>query len=84
MAFVAGWYLSPTHAGARELVQEAKRIHNLPLARCYLVEIQPLTNDVDERAPINKLPRQVRAYAFAVHSLDRDSVVNLDNIRASH
>lgn len=36
VSFVSGWYLSPVQAGARELVQEAKRVHGLPLARCYL------------------------------------------------
>jgi hypothetical protein len=61
-AFLGGWYLSPVHAGVRELVQETQRVHNLPLERCYLVEVQRLTGNEEEQRALGMAPRQVRVW----------------------
>jgi hypothetical protein len=45
LAFFGFSKLGPAQASARELVEEAQRVHNLPLARCYLVEIQRVAAD---------------------------------------
>ncbi|HZZ78010.1 MAG TPA: redoxin domain-containing protein [Gemmataceae bacterium] len=57
LAFFGGRYLGPTSVSARELVAEVKRVHNQPLARCYLVEMkrQPESDE-------GKSARQVRLW----------------------
>jgi hypothetical protein len=62
LAFFSGWHLSPVQAGVKELVEEVKRVHNLPLARCYLVEIQRIVDVDDDRAPVGKPARQVQVW----------------------
>jgi hypothetical protein len=62
LAFFSGWHLNPVQAGVRELVEEVKRVHNLPLARCYLVEIQRIVDADEDRAPVGKPARQVRVW----------------------
>ncbi len=62
LAFFGGWYLGPTQVSAKELVAEVKRVHNQPLSRCYLVEMQRVAGDDDDLAPIGKVARQVRIW----------------------
>lgn len=63
-AFLGGRYVGPAQAGARELVQEAQRVHGLALERCYLVEMHPLAAD---EATGGKPPRQVRVWTAGNH-----------------
>ena len=60
LAFLGGLHFSPLPASAMELVQEVKRVHNLPLERCYVVEINRLA--LDRRFPLDREPRQVRIW----------------------
>jgi peroxiredoxin len=61
LAFLGGWHFSPVPASAMGLVQEVKRVHNLPLERCYVVETERL-GERDVRAPFERIPRQVRIW----------------------
>jgi hypothetical protein len=49
-------YIKPSPAGAATLILASKRVHELPLDRCYLVEVQPVHD-----APTSKVlaPRRV-------------------------
>jgi len=62
LAFFGGWHLNPVQASPRELLEEAKRVHNQPLSRCYLVEIHRMVEDEEDRAPLGKAARQVRVW----------------------
>jgi hypothetical protein len=59
LAFLGGMYLGPVHASAKELVQEARRVHDQSLERCYAVEIQLLSNDDIQST---KIPKQVQVW----------------------
>jgi Redoxin len=59
LAFLGGWHFGPIQASAMELVREVKRVHNLPLERCYVVEIERVANDGTWTA-FQKISRQVR------------------------
>jgi hypothetical protein len=49
-------YLRPSSAGAATLVLASKHVHELPLDRCYLVQVQPVPDDQTSKAPA---PRRV-------------------------
>jgi hypothetical protein len=49
-------YLRPSSAGAATLVLASKHVHELPLDRCYLVEVQPMNDDQTSTTPV---PRRV-------------------------
>lgn len=61
LAFLGGWHFGPVQASATELVQEVKRVHNLPLERCYVVEFERVAHD-DARTPLEMAPGQVRVW----------------------
>ncbi len=61
LAFLGGWYHGPTPASAMELVREAKRVHNLPLERGYVVDIERVVSD-DAQTSLEKVPREVRVW----------------------
>lgn len=61
LAFLGGWRLGPKPASAMELVQEVKRVHNLPLERCYVVEFERVANDA-ARTPLEMARGQVRVW----------------------
>ena len=61
LAFLGGWHYGPIQASAMELVQEVKRVHSLPLERCYVVVSQRVGND-DGRPALERFPREVRVW----------------------
>jgi thiol-disulfide isomerase/thioredoxin len=61
LAFLGGWRMGPKQASAMDLVQEVKRVHNLPLERCYVVEFERVAHD-DGRTPIEMARGQVRVW----------------------
>lgn len=61
LAFLGGWHFGPIQASAMELVQEVKRVHNLPLERCYVVEFERVAGD-DARTPLEMARGQVRVW----------------------
>ncbi len=61
LAFLGGWYHGPMRASAMELVQEAKRVHDLPLERGYVVDIERVVKD-DAQTSLEKVPREVRVW----------------------
>jgi peroxiredoxin len=61
LAFLGGWHFSPIQASPMQLVQEVKRVHNLPLERCYVVEVERIGSD-GSRTPFERIPRQVRVW----------------------
>ena len=61
LAFLGGWHFSPIQASPMELVQEVKRVHNLPLERCYVVEIERVGSD-ESRMLFERIPHQVRVW----------------------
>ncbi len=62
LAFFSGWYFNPVQAGPRELVEEVRRVHNQPLARCYLVEVPRTALDDEDRPPAGVAARQARVW----------------------
>lgn len=62
LAFLGGRHLGPVPASAEALVHQARAAHQLPLDRCYLVEVQrdaPLPGEVVPSAPP---PRVIRLW----------------------
>src|SRR5205807_1255747 len=40
LAFIFGSHTSPVQASAEALVRDAMRVHQIPMDRCYLVEVK--------------------------------------------
>src|SRR5262249_33979338 len=51
----------PRPAAARDLLREARRVHNLPLERCYVVESQRAVGE-DGRPLLGRVPAEVRVW----------------------
>jgi hypothetical protein len=50
LAFLVGQHAGPIQASPRQLIEEAQKTYQLPLDRCYLIEIgkdSPLLNEID-------------------------------------
>jgi hypothetical protein len=60
-AFLSGLYLGPVQASSRELVRHTRRVHQLPLERCYAVEIRR-TASQEGRPLLGKTPPLVRVW----------------------
>jgi hypothetical protein len=61
LAFVGGLRVGPVQANPETLVREARKAHQLPLERCYLVEAQH-EPPLDESNPMLLPPRTIRVW----------------------
>src|SRR4051812_23301287 len=52
LAFVFGSQVSPVRAGAEAIVREAQRSHQVPVDRCYLVEVRQDSELLQEAYPM--------------------------------
>jgi hypothetical protein len=62
LAFLGGWLTGSGRAGAETLVQQAQAAHQMPLDRCYLVEVRRDADSVNETAPPTSPPRIIRLW----------------------
>src|SRR3954454_8055162 len=57
LAFVFGSQMSPVQAGAEAIVREAQRSHQVPVDRCYLVEVRQDSEMLQEAYPMTTQAR---------------------------
>lgn len=62
LAFLGGLQVGPVQASAETLVRAAQKVHQLPLERCYLVEVQRDPAVPGETNPMLEPPRTIRVW----------------------
>ena len=62
LAFVFGSQVSPVRAGAEAIVREAQRSHQIPVDRCYLVEVRQDSELLQEAYPMTTQARLTRLW----------------------
>jgi hypothetical protein len=62
LAFLGGLLTGSGRAGAETLVQQAQAAHQMPLDRCYLVEVRRDADPVNESVPPTSPPRIIRLW----------------------
>src|SRR4051812_28438563 len=74
LAFVFGSQVSPVQAGAEAIVREAQRSHQVPVDRCYLVEVRQDSELLQEAFPMTTQARLTRLWTrgdrFWLESVD--------------
>jgi len=62
LAFVFGSQVPPVQAGAEAIVREAQRSHQVPVDRCYLVEVRQDSELLQEAYPMTTQARLTRLW----------------------
>jgi hypothetical protein len=62
LAFVFGSQVPPVQAGAEAIVREAQRSHQIPVDRCYLVEVRQDSELLQEAYPMTTQARLTRLW----------------------
>ena len=74
LAFVFGSQVAPVRASAEAIVREAQRTHQIPVDRCYLVEVRQDSELLQEAYPMTTQARPTRLWTrgdrFWLESVD--------------
>jgi hypothetical protein len=62
LAFLVGSRVSPVQASPEALVRDAMRVHQIPMDRCYLVEVRRDSELLDESYPMTSQSRLTRVW----------------------